>query len=274
MQPFNHFQEDFEQIILQKEFHQLNAAELKNLGAENMSEEEYNHIRRMLLSLNELDEESEQPSAALKQKLLDVFDEGKEKKGIIIRWPIIAGITLAAAAMIALGIFLFHPDSDHFELKNEVSQEISLKKEKELDIPSVTDTIKTVTNNSGNETLVKTDEVAVSNDEAPLENSSFEPIKKLELAEAPVEAKEEVEMKDVSAKAPVATEANATLSSGSTVTLSSAHYGNSYNWDSNVSNSTKELAVLEKSKSKKEKQQQSLSLADFPQVISNTVTVY
>ncbi len=274
MEPFNHFQEDFEQLILQKEFHQLHATDLKNLGAENMSEDEYNHIRRMLLSLNELDEETEQPSAALKQKLLDVFDEGKEKKGIIIRWPIIAGITLAAAAMIALGIFLFHPDSDHFELKNDVSQDIRPSTKKDLDVPSVTDTLKIETNSTGCETQVKTEEVAVANDDLPPGNSSFEPIKKLDLVEAPVEAKEEVEMKDVAVKAPTVTDANATLSSGSTVTLSSAHFGNSYNWDNNVSNSTKELAVLEKSKSKKEKQQQSLSLADFPQVISNTVTIY
>lgn len=273
MQAFNHFQEDFEQIILQKEFHQLSASELKILDAEGMGEEEYNQIRTMLLSLNDLEEEIEEPSAALKQKLLDVFDEGKEKKGIIIRWPIIVGISLAAAAMIALGIFLFNPDANHFEVKNEVSQELKSIKKQDSEPLLITDTQKSEL--SIVEVEKPNAEVSVSTDEvATPESPTFEPIQKIELAEAPVDAKDaEAEMKE-KIKAPVITEGSATLAKSSIpMTVTSAHVGNSYTWDNSVSNSLKDVAISEKSKKKKENQK-SMSLAEFPQLISNAVTLY
>jgi hypothetical protein len=272
MQAFNHFQEDFEQMILQKEFHQLSASELKILDAEGLGEEEYNQIRTMLISLNDLDEETDQPSAALKQKLLDVFDEGEEKKGIIIRWPIIVGISLAAAAMIALGIFLFNPDANHFEVKNEVSQELKSIKKEDSELPLVSDT--QLSELSAAEVAKPIDEVSVSNDLATPESPSFEPVREIELAEAPVDAKDEEVVVEAKIKTPVITDGNATLANSSTpMTITSAHVGNSYTWDNTVSNSIKEVAVSEKSK-KKNDNQKSMSLAEFPQLISNAVTIY
>jgi len=272
MQAFNHFQEDFEQMILQKEFHQLSASELKILDAEGMGEEEYNQIRTMLLSLNDLEEETEEPSAALKQKLLDVFDEGKEKKGIIIRWPIIVGISLAAAAMIALGIFLFNPDANHFEVKNEVSQELKSIKKDDSEIPLVTDTQHSELNTV--EVESPSVEVSASDEVAAPESPSFEPIHKIELAEAPVSAKDAEAALEEKIKAPVNTDGNATLANSSIpMTVTSAHVGNSYTWDNSVSNSVIEVAVSEKSK-KKNDNQKSMSLAEFPQLISNAVTIY
>jgi hypothetical protein len=278
MQAFNHFQEDFEQMILQKEFHQLSASELKILDAEGMGEEEYNQIRTMLLSLNDLEEETEEPSAALKQKLLDVFDEGKEKKGIIIRWPIIVGISLAAAAMIALGIFLFNPDANHFEVKNEVSQELKSIRKEDSELPLVTDTqqseLSIVEAEKPNVDVSVSEEISVPDNQDNQDNHIFEPIHKIELAEAPVAAKDAEAEQNEKIKAPVITDGNATLANSSIpMTVTSAHVGNSYTWDNSVTNNLSGVAVSEKSK-KKNDNQKSMSLAEFPQLISNTVTIY
>jgi len=73
MEPIQKFQEDFEQMILHKEFHQLSAQEINILDAEGLGEEEYNQIRATLISLNDLEEEHDQLNALLKQKLMDVY---------------------------------------------------------------------------------------------------------------------------------------------------------------------------------------------------------
>jgi hypothetical protein len=57
------------------------------------------------------------------------------------------------------------------------------------------------------------------------------------------------------------------------MTVTSAHVGNSYTWDNSVTNNLSGVAVSEKSK-KKNDNQKSMSLAEFPQLISNTVTIY
>jgi hypothetical protein len=99
----------------------LNKNELQQLDAEGLSEEEYYQIRETLLAIKEMDSELEFQSEHVKNKLLDVFDEGAQKQARIIVFPMWAKLTLLAAACIALGLFLFNPNSTIYNTTNEVA---------------------------------------------------------------------------------------------------------------------------------------------------------
>jgi hypothetical protein len=121
MESFEKYSQEFEQLILNKEYSLLNKSELQQLDAEGLSEEEYYQIRETLLAIKEMDSEMEFPSENVKNKLLDVFDEGPQKQTRIIVFPMWAKLSLLAAACIALGLFLFNPNSTIYNVTNDVA---------------------------------------------------------------------------------------------------------------------------------------------------------
>ena len=275
MEPIQKFQEDFEQMILHKEFHQLSAQEINILDAEGLGEEEYNQIRATLISLNDLEEEHDQPNALLKQKLMDVFDQGAQSKGRIIRWPLWTGIGLAVAAMFVMGMFIFNPESNRFDVNKQVAQELKLNVDSPenpapefIFTPPQMEVETGVTSDSEvNDVNVSgASEESMSPIEAPKEEST--------ISYAERSAAEDVDIANPVMKAEIRSEVNATLASSSSTVLSSNTSPTSYKWDSAVISETVLKENGKASKRKKEKSKASFSLADFPQSMDKTVTVY
>lgn len=278
MSLFSNFSENFEQILLQKSFHELNADELKALDAEGMGEDEYNQIRATLISLEDLDEELDLPSANRKEELLAIFDEGADKKGIVIRWPVWSAVGLAVAAMIAVAFFLFRPDQASYETGSNVAQsidkkEVSASKERVDTEPAATSNVNDVQKDEVNPVEVS---VAEHADEAsPVEYAT----ERVEEINAPLQedAGPMLEKKREVIAPTVTTSDNitSTFSSGNSVTLST-NAVTSYKWDaSTLSN----ITVAEKKKSRKKENppiapSQSIALSTIPQAIQTTVTVF
>lgn len=132
MKMFNQFSDDFEKIILNKSFGELSSDELKALEAEGISESEFEGVRNMLKAMAELEEDKIQPSPELRSKLLSAFNEPEKKKGRIIPFQTWILTGLSAAALIALGFFIFKPGLDPASLKPELSQSIVQESESEI----------------------------------------------------------------------------------------------------------------------------------------------
>ena len=104
----NHaFEDGFESWVRSKRYDQLNQDELDVLRKEGIEEAAYSEIRAMLLALDSMEEEPvEKASDAIKDKLLEAFDQGLQKqnrRGMIF-W--IGGIGLAAAAAVLLFLYV------------------------------------------------------------------------------------------------------------------------------------------------------------------------
>lgn len=278
MSLFSNFSENFEQLLLQKSFHELNADELKALDAEGMGEDEYNQIRATLISLEDLDEELDLPSANRKEELLAIFDEGADKKGIVIRWPVWSAVGMAVAAMIAVAFFLFRPDQASYDSTINVAQSIDKKEDAASKERVVTEPAATSNLNDVQKDEVEQVEVSVAehaNEASPVEYAT----ERVEEINAPLQEDggPMLEKKREVVAPTVATSDNitSTLSSGNSVTLST-NAVTSYKWDaSTLSN----ITVAEKKKSRKKENppiapSQSIALSTIPQAIQTTVTVF
>ncbi|MFM2285003.1 MAG: hypothetical protein RLZZ543_500 [Bacteroidota bacterium] len=278
MSLFSNFSENFEQLLLQKSFHELNADELKALDAEGMGEDEYNQIRATLISLEDLDEELDLPSANRKEELLAIFDEGAEKKGIVIRWPVWSAVGLAVAAMIAVAFFLFRPDQASYDTGSNVAQSLDKKEDsssKELVVTEPSTSLKTDEVQRENEKQLEVS-VAEHADEASPVVYTAERVEEInaplqEDAGPMLEKKQEVVAPIVSTSDNI----TSTFSSGNSVTLST-NAVTTYKWDAT---SLSNVAVAEKKKNRKKENAdvtliQSIALSAIPQAIQTTVTVF
>ena len=260
MESFEKYSQEFEQLILNKEYSLLNKSELQQLDAEGLSEEEYYQIRETLLAIKEMDSEVEFPSEHVKNKLLDVFDEGAQKQDRIIVFPMWAKLTLMAAACIALGLFLFNPNSTIYNTTNEVasnSQSSANEDQVINNTSSESNTVSTdqtpIIDNTSKETN-QVDEIQTSDESiSTITNSDNQ----MGVSEIPME------------DAPTAiANSNTSVSNSQTATLTTGSIPTSaYKWtnslESEKSEDVESNVVV-----------QSVSLADFPNVISQTVTIY
>ena len=260
MESFEKYSQEFEQLILNKEYSLLNKNELQQLDAEGLSEEEYYQIRETLLAIKEMDSELEFPSEHVKNKLLDVFDEGAQKQARIIVFPMWAKLTLLAAACIALGLFLFNPNSTIYNTTNEVasnSQSSANEDQVINNTSSESNTVSTdqtpIIDNTSKETN-QVDEIQTSDESiSTITNSDNQ----MGVSEIPME------------DAPTAiANSNTSVSNSQTATLTTGSIPTSaYKWtnslESEKSEDVESNVVV-----------QSVSLADFPNVISQTVTIY
>jgi len=123
------FPDGFEEMIVNKRYHELNAFELKQLSDEHISELEYDQIRNTLLSLGNLEEEMPEPSAGLRDKLLDAFDEKTERKPKVIMFRMWSIAATAAALLIAV-LLIIKPYEK--EMNKGISQINSSDKENSL----------------------------------------------------------------------------------------------------------------------------------------------
>jgi len=124
MKMSEYFSEDFEKLILSKSFSELSPDELNSLEANGISEQEYNNVQQMLKAMSELEEEKFQPSSALRDKLMDSFNNPSKPSGKIISlqtW-IISG--LSAAAIITLVFFLFKPEFNPEHNNSKLSDQV------------------------------------------------------------------------------------------------------------------------------------------------------
>ena len=260
MESFEKYSQEFEQLILNKEYSLLNKSELQQLDAEGLSEEEYYQIRETLLAIKEMDSEMEFPSDNVKNKLLDVFDEGAQKQARIIVFPMWAKLSLLAAACIALGLFLFNPNSTIYNTTNDVASN-SQSSTKEHQVINNTsservgvsnDQIPIIDNTSKENNQV--DEIQSSDESIPTSTNSDN---QMGVSEIPMEeSPQEIAISNTS----VAQSQPATLTTSSIPT-------SSYKWTNSLESEKSETVENNVTV-------QSVSLADFPNVIHQTVTIY
>jgi len=260
MESFEKYSQEFEQLILNKEYSLLNKSELQQLDAEGLSEEEYYQIRETLLAIKEMDSEMEFPSEHVKNKLLDVFDEGAQKQARIIVFPMWAKLTLLAAACIALGLFLFNPNSTIYNTTNEVASNSQSSANED----------QVINNTSSESTVVSTDQTPNIDNTSKETNqvdeiqSGDESISTITNSDNQVGASE-IPM-EVTPTAIVTSNTSVSNSQPATLTTSSIPTS-AFKWTNS----------LESEKSEDVENNvivQSVSLADFPTVISQTVTIY
>ena len=260
MESFEKYSQEFEQLILNKEYSLLNKSELQQLDAEGLSEEEYYQIRETLLAIKEMDSEMEFPSENVKNKLLDVFDEGAKKQARIIVFPMWAKLSLLAAACIALGLFLFNPNSTIYNTTNDVaSNSQSSTKEHQV-----------INNTSSENSAVSKDQtpnidnISEENNQVEEIQSSDESISTITNSDNQVGVSE-IPMED----APTVIAINNTsVSNSQPATLTSASIPiSTYKWTNSLESEKTENVDNNVTAS-------SVSLADFPNVISQTVTIY
>jgi cytoskeletal protein RodZ len=260
MESFEKYSQEFEQLILNKEYSLLNKNELQQLDAEGLSEEEYYQIRETLLAIKEMDSEMEFPSEHVKNKLLDVFDEGAQKQVRIIVFPMWAKLTLLAAACIALGLFLFNPNSTIYNTTNEVASNSQSSANED----------QVIYNTSSESNTVSTDQTPIIDNTSKETNqvdeiqSSDESISTITNSDNQVGVSE-IPMED----APTAiANSNTSVCQTQPATLTTSSIPTSaFKWtnslESEKSGDVESNVVV-----------QSVSLADFPNVISQTVTIY
>jgi hypothetical protein len=105
--------ENFEEILIQKSFEDLNDAEKEQLKIEKISEQEYTAMREMFLQMQEIDESEEIPNHSIKDKLMAEFAAPqklvtKNKIIAINRW-----FYLGIAASLTLAFVLFYKLSEN-----------------------------------------------------------------------------------------------------------------------------------------------------------------
>ena len=260
MKSFDKYSQEFEQLILNKEYSMLNKSELQQLDAEGLSEEEYYQIRETLLAIKEMDSEIEFPSDNVKNKLLDVFDEGAKKQTRIIVFPMWAKLSLLAAACIALGLFLFNPNSTIYNTTNDVASNSQSNANEDQ-----------VINNSLSESTI------VSKDQTPIiDNTSKETTQVDEIQSSDESIStitnsdnqvgvSEIPMEDT----PTAiVTSNTSVSNSQPATLTTSSIPTStYKWTNSLESEKTENVDNNVTAS-------SVSLADFPNLINQTVTIY
>jgi hypothetical protein len=112
----------FESWIRSTQFDALNQEQRDQLQREGIDEAAYTEIRSMLLALQDLEPEPvEQPSDAIKTKLLDAFDQAPQKRrnGGLIFW--IGGLSVAAAAAILMFFYVL-PRAEHTSKELAIQQ--------------------------------------------------------------------------------------------------------------------------------------------------------
>jgi hypothetical protein len=273
MDPFDKFQDNFESIIIQNEFKMLSQEELNMIDAEGWSEDEYNAIRQTLISLSELDQEASNPSGEIKQNLMDIFDQLPMKEARIIRWPFWTGLGISAAAMFALLFFVVNQNTKILNPTSQIAQDISSElKTTDSAIPkAIVPVQKSETiNTSASETNshIHSD----NKDVAPTSDSEMNVAAEEHMSNNKPGASPLVESSTVQ-------EAIASsFSSNTSVKQSVVAAGSNYNWsDSEIQNS-----MVDPTKSGKDRNATthsndvpiSYSLAESPELILNTVTVY
>lgn len=101
------FPDGFEQWILEKSWEQLSADERRVVEAEGIQEAEYAAIRGMLTELQQIGpEEPVSVSEGLRNKLLEAFDEGPQRKGRVVPIGVWISALTAAAALIVMFIWI------------------------------------------------------------------------------------------------------------------------------------------------------------------------
>lgn len=260
MESFEKYSQEFEQLILNKEYSMLNKSELQQLDAEGLSEEEYYQIRETLLAIKEMDSELEFPSENVKNKLLDVFDEGAQKQDRIIVFPMWAKLTLLAAACIALGLFLFNPNSTIYNITNDVASNSQSSANED----------QVINNTSSESTIVSTDQTPIINNTSK-ETTQVDEIQSIDESISTItNSNNQVGVSEISMEdAPTAIGiTNTSVSNSQPVKLTTSSIpSTTYKWtnslESEKSEGVENNVVV-----------QSVSLADFPSVINQTVTIY
>ena len=260
MESFEKYSQEFEQLILNKEYSLLNKSELQQLDAEGLSEEEYYQIRETLLAIKEMDSEMEFPSENVKNKLLDVFDEGAQKQTRIIVFPMWAKLSLLAAACIALGLFLFNPNSTIYNTTNDVASNSQSRSNED----------QVINNTSSDNSIVSKDQTPII-DNTSKETTQVDEIQSSDESISTITNSDnqvgvsEITMED----APTVIAINNTSVSNSqpaTLTTSSIP-STTYKWSNSLESEKTENVDNNVTAS-------SVSLADFPNVINQTVTIY
>lgn len=260
MKSFEKYSQEFEQFILNKEYSLLNKSELQQFDAEGLSEEEYYQIRETLLAIKEMDAEMEFPSENVKNKLLDVFDEGSLKQARMIIIPMWAKLSLLAAACIALGLFLFNPNSTIYTGTNDVASNSQ----------SNTNEHQLVNNTSFDSIIVSQNQTAI------IGNSSEETN---QLNESPIinesiSTNADIDNEVGDSKIPMEDFPTAIAINNSTVcqtqptALASVSFPlTTFNWTNSLESDKSDNVEINVT-------DQSVSLAEFPAVISQTITIY
>jgi hypothetical protein len=260
MESFEKYSQEFEQLILNKEYSLLNKSELQQLDAEGLSEEEYYQIRETLLAIKEMDSEVEFPSENVKNKLLDVFDEGAQKQARIIVFPMWAKLSLFAAACIALGLFLFNPNSTIYNTTNDVASNSQ----------SSVNEDQVINNSSSESTVVSTDQTPIIDNTSKETNQLDEIQSSDESISTNANSDNQVGVSEIPMEdAPTVIAINNTsVSNSQPATLTSASIPTStYKWTNSLESEKTENVDNNVTAS-------SVSLADFPNLINQTVTIY
>ena len=260
MESFEKYSQEFEQLILNKEYSLLNKSELQQLDAEGLSEEEYYQIRETLLAIKEMDSEMEFPSENVKNKLLDVFDEGAKKQARIIVFPMWAKLSLLAAACIALGLFLFNPNSTIYNTTNDVASNSQSSANED----------QVIHNTSSENSIVSTDQTPI------IDNISEETnqVDEIQSGDESISSITNSDNQVGASEIPMEDTPTAIANSNTTVCQTQP---TSLTTNSIPTTSFKWTNSLESEKSEDVENNvvvQSVSLADFPNVINQTVTIY
>jgi hypothetical protein len=134
MSNFEKFSDDFEKLILSREFKELSEEELRNLKAEGITEDEFNKIKGTLASLQSLEEDKIAPSSTIKSELMAAFDEPQKEEGRIIRWPFWITTGLSVAALLVLGLFVIKPNFMNVDSNTPVAQRVEESKKEGTDM--------------------------------------------------------------------------------------------------------------------------------------------
>jgi hypothetical protein len=273
MDQFDKFKDDFESIIIQKEYKMLTQEELTMIGAEGLSEEEYNAIRQTLISLSELDEEVPNPSVNLKLKLMSVFDEIPAQKSQIIRWPIWTSLSIAVAAMIALAFFLVNQPVERLNTKPQIAQDIHSK------LNPTESVSQELTNSDLNKDtpFISTQKSAYPNHFIPDNVESMSTSDNVKVPnEQPSEIKTEAESVSQTSTSDEST--SSMISSNSSVDIFAGKPASNFVWENsntiNTNSDATKNAAAKKAIKKSEASQLSYSLAESPELIYTTLTVY
>jgi cytoskeletal protein RodZ len=207
-----------------------------------------------------MDSEMEFPSEHVKNKLLDVFDEGAQKQARIIVFPMWAKLTLLAAACIALGLFLFNPNSTIYNTTNEVaSNSQSSANENQV-----------INNTSSESTIVSTDQTPII-DNTSKETTQVDEIQSSDESISTITNSDnqvgvsEIPMEDAPTAIAIT---NTSVAQSQPATLTSASIPTStYKWTNSLESEKTENVDNNVTAS-------SVSLADFPNLINQTVTIY
>jgi hypothetical protein len=129
--------ENFEEILLQKSFEDLNEAEREQLRLEKISAQEYTAMREMLLQMQDIDENEIVPNDAIKTKLMAEFVAPTKiaTKGKII--SLNSWFYMGIAASLAIVFTIFYKVSENVTNTSEknVAQKIESDSSTNTEIP-------------------------------------------------------------------------------------------------------------------------------------------